>query len=91
MATLTIRNVPDHVKQALRERAAANGVSMEEELRRIVADSADARRPRKSTISSEEILRRADMLDAEKPSDPRYETMTQKEISDEMWRESDGL
>ena len=91
MATLTIRNVPDHVKQALRERAAANGVSMEEELRRIVADSADARRPRKSTISSEEILRRADMLDAEKPSDPCYETMTQKEISDEMWRESDGL
>ncbi|MEM5471226.1 plasmid stabilization protein [Hoeflea sp. AS60] len=31
MATLTIRNLDDSVKQALRERAARHGVSMEEE------------------------------------------------------------
>lgn len=33
MATLTIRNLDDSVKQALRERAARHGVSMEEEAR----------------------------------------------------------
>ena len=33
MATLTIRNLDDEVKQALRERAARHGVSMEEEAR----------------------------------------------------------
>jgi plasmid stability protein len=36
MATLTIRNIPDEVKQALRERAARHGVSMEEEARRVL-------------------------------------------------------
>lgn len=39
MATLTIRNLPDTIKQALRERAARNGVSMEEEARRIVTSA----------------------------------------------------
>jgi len=33
MATLTIRNLDDSVKQALRERAARHGMSMEEEAR----------------------------------------------------------
>ena len=34
MATLTIRQIDNDVKQRLRERAAAHGVSMEEEARR---------------------------------------------------------
>ena len=34
MASLTIRKLPDDVKQGLRERAAANGRSLEEEARR---------------------------------------------------------
>jgi plasmid stability protein len=34
MATLTIRKLPDDVKQDLRERAARNGHSLEEEARR---------------------------------------------------------
>lgn len=34
MASLTIRKLPDDVKQDLRERAARNGVSLEEEARR---------------------------------------------------------
>jgi plasmid stability protein len=42
MATLTIRNIPDEVKQALRERAARHGVSMEEEARRVLQDVARA-------------------------------------------------
>ena len=36
MATLTIRNLDDSVKQALRERAARNGRSMEEEARILI-------------------------------------------------------
>ena len=36
MASLTIRNLPDEVKLRLRQRAAANGRSMEEEGRRVI-------------------------------------------------------
>jgi plasmid stability protein len=42
MATLTIRNVPDETHQALRMRAARNGRSVEEEVRRILAEQASA-------------------------------------------------
>ncbi len=34
MASVTIRNLPDDVKQGLRERAARNGRSLEDEARR---------------------------------------------------------
>lgn len=37
MATLTIRNVDEETKKALRFRAARHGVSMEQELRAIIA------------------------------------------------------
>ncbi|KXP03653.1 FitA-like ribbon-helix-helix domain-containing protein [Tsukamurella pseudospumae] len=39
MATLTIRNLPDHVKEKLRIRAAHNGRSMEAEARMILEES----------------------------------------------------
>ncbi|TSE28024.1 hypothetical protein Tther_02420 [Tepidimonas thermarum] len=39
MAALTIRNVDDVIKQALRIRAAQHGVSMEEEARRILREA----------------------------------------------------
>ena len=38
MATLTIRNVPENVHKGLRLRAAENGRSVEEEIRRILAE-----------------------------------------------------
>src|SRR6201999_2663616 len=38
MGTLTIRNLDDRVKQKLRERAAARGVSMEQEARKIIGE-----------------------------------------------------
>jgi plasmid stability protein len=38
MATLTIRNVPEDVHKGLRLRAAENGRSVEEEIRRILAE-----------------------------------------------------
>ena len=39
MATLTIRNLDEHVRQELRLRAARHGRSMEEEVRTILRDS----------------------------------------------------
>jgi antitoxin FitA len=39
MASLTIRNLDDGVKQALRVQAARNGLSMEEQARQLLADS----------------------------------------------------
>ena len=40
MATLTIRNLPDQVRDALRVRAAKNGRSMEAEVRALLEESA---------------------------------------------------
>lgn len=49
MASLTIRKLPDDVKQDLRERAARNGRSLEDEARRaliaLVRPEADKPRP----------------------------------------------
>lgn len=42
MATLTIRNVPDEVRDALRVRAAKNGRSMEAELQAMLKASLEA-------------------------------------------------
>jgi len=41
MGSLTVRNLPEHVKKRLRQRAAANGRSMEEEVRLLLADGAN--------------------------------------------------
>ncbi len=50
MASVTIRNLPDDVKQSLRERAAKNGRSLEDEARRAVIALVrpEAAEPRKS-------------------------------------------
>lgn len=91
MATLTIRNVPDDVKHALRVKAAQNGRSLEDALRRLLAD--DARGPDRpaSRIDAQEILRRAAELKADEPSDARYRSFTQKELSDAICGEYDDL
>jgi len=39
MATLTIRNLPDAIRDELRVRAARNGRSMEAEARQVIADA----------------------------------------------------
>lgn len=78
MGTLTIRNLDDAVKQKLRERAAARGVSMEQEVRDTLARSVteDGKRRRKPTI--EELTRLG-----VKPSQP----FDLKKLTDEMWDE----
>lgn len=48
MATLTIRNLDDTVRDRLRVRAAQHGVSMEEEARRILRAAAYRDRTRQS-------------------------------------------
>ena len=49
MANLTIRKLPDEIKQRLRERAAKNGRSLEDEARRaLIALVKPEERPRKS-------------------------------------------
>lgn len=81
MATLTIRNLDDSIKHALRKRAAEHGVSMEEEVRqtlaRSVGEGGETTAPyQRRKPSVEEILalgRRPD-----KPFD-------QKKEFDELW------
>jgi plasmid stability protein len=55
MATLTIRNLPDETHKALRIRAAVNGRSVEEEVRRILAEHAPERFEYRNPKTPEEI------------------------------------
>lgn len=52
MSTITVRNVDDSIKQALRVKAARKGVSLEEEVRSILRREATAseRQPRHSNL-----------------------------------------
>jgi antitoxin FitA len=58
MATLTIRNVDDVVKERLRVRAARHGHSMEAELRAIVAEALEQDEQRGALSLAEAIRRR---------------------------------
>ncbi|GAA4127002.1 hypothetical protein ACFFTN_02975 [Aminobacter aganoensis] len=91
MATLTIRNVPEDVKQALRVKAAQNGNSLEEALRQILADEVAAPHAAASRINAEEIMRRAAELESDEPTDSRYKYYSQKELSDAISGEYEGL
>jgi len=53
MAQLIVRNIEDAVAKRLKERAAANGVSAEEEHRRILRE---VLLPRKRSMSLKELL-----------------------------------
>lgn len=91
MATLTIRNVPEEVKHALRVKAAEGGHSLEEALRQMLAEQ--AREPARiaSRIDADEIMRRAGELQSDPPTDNRYKFFTQKELSDAICGEYDDL
>ncbi|CAN7457939.1 FitA-like ribbon-helix-helix domain-containing protein [Aminobacter sp. LjRoot7] len=91
MATLTIRNVPEEVKQALRVKAAQDGNSLEEALRQILSDQVVTQDVPASRISAEEIMRRAAELEADEPTDSRYKYYSQKELSDALSGEYEGI
>lgn len=78
MATLTIRNLDDDVKQALREQAARHGVSMEEEVRTLLAKAVSTGARRKLT-PAEIVAKYARTPD---------KAVDQKTLSDAMWDES---
>ncbi len=50
MATMTIRNIDDGLKQRLRVRAARHGRSMEEEARDILRSSLSTEGPRRASL-----------------------------------------
>jgi antitoxin FitA len=58
---LSIKNVPDHVAEALRERAAAAHRSMQGELMAILEEALEERRP----LSARAVLRRVRELGIE--------------------------
>jgi hypothetical protein len=58
MATLTIRNLPDPVRDALRVRAAANGRSMEAEARALIMDHVATPQPSPPPAIPPEVLER---------------------------------
>lgn len=91
MATLTIRNVPEDVKQALRVKAAQSGHSLEEALRQLLSEQANGPNRQASLIDADEIMRRAAELEADEPVDRRYRSLTQKELSDAISGEYDDL
>jgi plasmid stability protein len=76
MTTLTIRNLDGRVKQALRKRAAANGVSMEQEVRDVLTRDLlkDSNWRPKATLN--EIMRLS-----RKPEKP----LDLKKAQDEIW------
>jgi plasmid stability protein len=95
MATLTIRNVPDDVHKSLRLRAAENGRSVEEEIRRILADQVAPRVDHLNRKTPEEVAAAVarlqetfapvretysvDQFIAEKHEDARYERLALNE------------
>lgn len=85
MASITIRNLDDSLKEALRQRAAANRRSMEEEARQILkAAITRARNEKGLGTLLQEIWKRAEGFELEVP--PRTE-MPRKPpfLTDEEW------
>ena len=91
MGSLTIRKLDDATKTKLRLKAAAKGISMEEEARTLIASALGAGTKSPSRISAAEILRRARALPEEAPLDLRSSMMTHKELTDAMWGEYEGM
>ncbi|MBY8916629.1 plasmid stabilization protein [Nitratireductor sp. L1-7-SE] len=79
MATLTIRNVDEKVRRALKKRAAENDVSMEEEVRRILARSVQ---PHTKTATHQNS-RRAELIGS--ISVRPIGAFDLKAITDEIW------
>ncbi len=76
MSTLTIRNIDESLKHKLRQRAAERGVSVEQQVRDVLAESVKAPRCRESILADLQKL-------GVRPTTP----LDQKKISDEMWDE----
>jgi antitoxin FitA len=95
MASLTIRNLDERVKQNLRMRAAARGISMEEEARQALTAIPEMIQNTQNEATKSETVRKRmtvaelmawiDSLPKGKPTDPRYETLDHKTLTDLIW------
>jgi plasmid stability protein len=78
MSALTIRNLDDDVKHALRKRAAEHGVSMEQEARTSL---------RRDLGLTERLRRKPSMEELTAVGRKLAESFDLKQVSDEMWEE----
>ena len=83
MSVVTVRNLDDAVKRALRERAAGRGVSMEQEIRDALARAVRNDLDRRPKASLEEVMRLS-----RKPRQPFDMERAQGEVWDYLY-ESD--
>ena len=83
MASITIRNLDEHVKQNMRLHAATRGVSMEEEARMALAEKYC--RPDKKIMSIEDLDLLIASLNIGGAIDPAIEAMDHKTLTDKMW------
>ena len=81
MSTVTVRNLDESVKQALRERAAGRGVSMEQEIRDALARDVRNGPDRRPKASLEEIMRLS-----RKPDRPFAFEQAQDEVWDYLYK-----
>jgi plasmid stability protein len=87
MASITIRNLDDSLKEALRRRAAGHGRSMEEEVRRILDAEVyrDSRRPGEG-LGTWMARRFSEIGGGELPIPPRTGDMRKPPfVTDEEW------
>jgi plasmid stability protein len=78
MSALTIRNLDDDVKHALRKRAAEHGVSMEQEARTSL---------RRDLGLAQRLRRKPSMEELTAVGRKLTEPFDLKQVSDEMWEE----
>ena len=86
MATLTIRNLPDAVRDKLRVRAAENGRSMEAEARDLLVRAVSAR----ADASADDVATRVqEVQDALRPYLPEGVSLVDEFLADRrrMWGE----
>lgn len=83
--------MPENVKQALRVKAAEKGRSLEDALRRLVAEETADPIRRASEIDADEIMRRAAELEQDPPIDGRFQHYSEKELSDVLCGVYDDL
>lgn len=86
MATLTIRNVDDRTHKALRLRAAEHGRSVEEEVRRILAEQASGRQGHSNSVGDDI---RTILADHSRPAQEYRNPKTPEEIAEAVKRAQD--
>ena len=83
MASITIRNLDEHVKQNMRLQAAMHGVSMEEEARLTLGEKYGRLNKKIKSIAELDLLIAS--LNIGGVIDPAIEAMDHKTLTDKMW------